>query len=364
VVLSGTLREFILADVMQLLTQQKVTGKLILNNGRIEGYIMFREGTVVNAARDKETFLSKLFHYLTTVQQQPKNKVRELFSTYEGKVADLTAYLEQREILSQQELESYAISVIEDIACSLFLWSSGNYRFDSMRAVDSLIPANASIAVENIVMEAMRRIDEWHRMREIITEESIFVQTGNEMKQAEYKSPLDDPSSFFYPLIDGTSSVKVISQDAFVSEYKIYESLYFLLQEDLIRPLSESVTQSIRAAILKKEQQNAMASAMQPLLSLIISTGCILVIILFSWLYRGVIFSKLHISSTIRKSKINFIVAEEHYQDALRFYQTESINSLPKNGELDCYPLITKKDKFFLSLKRGFDKSTSEQYNE
>lgn len=355
-VLSGTLREFILADVMQLLTQQKVTGKLSLNNGRVDGSIIFRDGNVVSAARDKETFSQKLYNYLTRIQNHPKNKTRELFSSYEGKIAELTLHLEKKEILAHNELEAYASSIIEDISCSLFLWSSGSYRFDSMPSVDHLVPAGISIPVENIVMEAMRRIDEWHRMREIITEENIFVHTENDPCMPKYSKPLDDPASFFYAVIDGISSVKSLSQDSFVSEYKIYESIYSLIQGDYIRPLSESITQTIRAALRKNEQENKAVPTAVPLVSILISTTIIIVIAVLSILFRGVLFSDLTIRHNVRKNETPINIAKEHLKDAILFHKSHSFTPLSEIDERYSYPMITKRDKKFLTIKkRGFD---------
>jgi hypothetical protein len=353
-VLSGTLREFILADVLQLLTQQKITGNLILSSGKEEGCIVFRNGNIVSASKGNETFSKLLFNYLVTVQQQQKNKVRELFSTYESKTAELTIYLENKNILTHEELESYATSVTLDIACSLFLWTSGQYRFDSLRSVDHLVPAGIEIPVENVIMEAMRRIDEWHRMREAITEETIFVQTDNEAGFQQFSSPSDDPSSWFYNMIDGTSEVRNLLKNAIFTDYKVYETLYFLYQEDLIRPLSDSITQSIHAAILKKEEES-QTTILQPLSTLLISTGLILLAILFSWLHRGAIFSQLNISSSIRKSEIDLLTAEEHYNDARRYFAVNSLNF--NEGELSSYSLITKKDKHLLSLKKKLGQS-------
>ena len=332
-VLSGTLREFILADVMQLLTQQKVTGKLSLNNGRVDGSIIFRNGNVVAASRDKETFSQKLYNYLTRIQNQPKNKTRELFSSYEGKIAQLTLHLEKKEILSHQELEAYATGIIEDVSCSLFLWSSGSYRFDSIPSVDHLVPAGISIPVENIVMEAMRRIDEWNRMREIITEDNIFVHTELDPGMPAYSGPLDDPASYFYAVIDGISSVKSLSQDSFVSEYKIYESIYSLIQGDFIRPLSESITQTIRAALRKNEQENKTAPTAVPLVSILISTTVIIIIVVMSIIYRGVLLSDLTIRNNVRKTETPINIAEEHLRDAVLFHKSHSFTSLSEIDE-------------------------------
>jgi len=346
------------------LTQQKITGKLILNNGHAEGFVVFRNGTIVAAFREQETFQAKLFFYLTEIMQQPKNKIRELFSSFEGKIADLTSYLENRGIISHQELESYAVGVTIDIACSLFLWKSGKYQFDSLNSVDHLIPAKIDIPVENVVMEAMRRIDEWQRMREVINEETIFIPTDTKPDMQTAEGPLDNPSIYFYHRIDGISAVKVLLNDAFLTEYKIYESLYSLIQDGLIQPLSESVTRSIRAAIQKKEQNKYTATIMPSMLSLLVTIGIILFLILFAWLFRGVILSKLNIRSSLIRNEIFMSIADNHYRDAARYFKAQTFSSAFRNNELLLFFSISEKDLSYLSLKRDFDKKAAEKYNE
>ena len=351
-VLSGTLREFILADVMQLLTQQKVTGKLTLSCEQQEGCIIFKNGDIVSATREQESFSGKLFNYLTAYQKQPKNKVRELFTKYKDNTAELSTYLESKGILTHDEIEMYAINVSIDIACSLFLWTSGHYQFDSLKSVDNFIPAGVGIPVENVVMEAMRRIDEWHRMHEAINEDTIFVQNELKVDLPEYNSPDDDPSIYLYNQIDGTRSVQEFLKDSFLTEYKIYETFYALVQSESIRSLSDTVTRSIKAALQKKEHEANVASAMPPMFSFIFSTVSILIIVLFSWLYRGAIHRELQIKSSVERSRTALRIAQQHQNDARLYFLVHSLYPTSQNDELQDYSLITKKDAGILSIKR------------
>ena len=63
-VLSGTLQEFILADIFQILAQQKATGRLILSDGPRRGLAVLQCGIIVSAEEDGETFRNKLVNYL------------------------------------------------------------------------------------------------------------------------------------------------------------------------------------------------------------------------------------------------------------------------------------------------------------
>ena len=354
-VLSGTLREFILADVMQLLTQQKITGKLILINGSSEGYIVFRNGTIVSAVREQEQFSTKLFYFLTEMRQQPKNKMRELFASYEGNLAGLTSLIETRGLLTHEELENYAVNVTIDITCSLFLWNRGHYRFDSMPSVEHLIPAGIDIPVENVVMEAMRRVDEWHRMREAITGETIFSRTGKGINLETDHDPINDPSPYFYHRIDGTTDMRKLLADSFLTEYKIYETLYQMMQDDLIHPLSDSITRSIRAAILKKDQDQSVATIFSPIVAIFISLGIVVLIVLLVILLRGVLFSSLIDESSALRSRLARQETFNHLHEAELFYRCTCISSPYSEDQLPDFFSLTGNEVKYISEKRDLE---------
>ena len=364
-VLSGTLREFILADVFQLLAQQKITGKLILNNGRNEGIVVFWNGTIVAAEKEDEKFTAKLFNYLIYSKQIPSIKVRELFASFEGDLAGLSSEILNRGLMSKQQMTSFAESVIEDVACSLFLWKAGTYRFNSMRSVDSLIPAGISIPVENIIMEAMRRIDEWHRMMEFITEETIFVRSQRKDDQRKGVSdPIQNPADYIYTCIDGTSPVKEFVKSSCLTEYKIYEALYYLVQHQKILPLSDRISQSVQAALQKKEREKSTTS-FSTLFSVLAVIGIILVVVLVVWiLFKGVLFPETTVSAYLNKYELPSSLAEEKVSIAYLQYRT-LFGTRPRSAkDLKMSGLINNQDLYYYSVKSRFDSEDTGVYNE
>ncbi|MCX7726582.1 MAG: DUF4388 domain-containing protein [Chitinispirillaceae bacterium] len=348
--ISGTLREFILADVMQLLAQQKITGKLILDNGKKEGYVFFKDGLVVSAMYEGESFQAKLFCFFTEIRQETKSKVREFFSKYEGRIAELTQYIENKGILAHEELYNYATNLIMDIACSFFFWKGGQYKFEALRTVDHLIPAGVSIPVENIVMEAMRRVDEWNRIRKNFNEETIFMHTDKKVDLSNFNNPLEKPELYLYLRIDGTTPVKDLLSDAFISEYRTYESINFLLTEGLIVPLPETVTQSIRAAIRKKEEEKYFGSpVLANLLSFLITAGCILIILVMSWLWKGVVLADLNVKAYLRKKSVETKIAERNFLEAKRYFSAKYMRYYPEDLKPEDFSGISKRDAFYLS---------------
>ena len=182
-VLSGTLREFILADVFQLLAQQKITGKLHLSSASEDGFVIFKIGVIVCAFKDTEHLETKLESYLLEMRKVNVHQFKAIMSAFKEDLHGLTNEIIAQSLMSVEEMSAFSLSIVEDITCSMFLWKSGSYRFSSMRSVDKLIPGNCTIPIENIVMEAMRRTDEWNRMLEHIKDETNFVIAGNTAPQ-------------------------------------------------------------------------------------------------------------------------------------------------------------------------------------
>jgi hypothetical protein len=260
-VLSGSLKEFILADVFNLLTQQKITGKLILTNDKREGNIVFKDGIIVGAECGEENLPNKFFNYLVDVKRNPSESLTQLFTAHAGHLGTLCSATLERNLLTIKELKRFAECCVEDMCCSLLMWSQGSYRFNSLRNVATQTSGFVSISAENIIMEGMRRADEWGRMQEYIKEEMIFVPSvkkGAAPGGADGEiDPAAMPEEYILSLLNGSNSVKAIVKSCCLCEYKVYESINMLIQAGRISALHQKYTQSIQAALKRKNDEEA-----------------------------------------------------------------------------------------------------------
>jgi len=292
-VLSGSIREFILADVFQLLAQQKITGKLVLDNGSSEGQVVFRNGLIAGAETNEERVSLKLFNYLTGIRRQSSRKARELFAAYEGDINATMNEIVRRNYMVQEEMDDFVNGIVEDLTCTLFLWKSGTYRFSSLKSVDTIAPINVAISTETIAMEGMRRLDEWMRMQEYIQNDTVFVPAEKKGTTIHMPSdPQNRPEEYIYRHIDGASTVGSIIHDTCLTEYHVYEALNELIKQKRIAPLSPRYSQSVKAAIEKKQRENKFLASGIPL-HLLTVAGIILIILFIGLImFRGVIFSE------------------------------------------------------------------------
>jgi hypothetical protein len=258
-VLSGTLKEFILADVFNLLTQQKITGRLDLTIGKREAGIVFKDGAIVGADDADENLSNKLFNYLVDVKRKAPERLSSLFGEHSGDLSVLASALLEHGLLTAQELKGFAEPCVEDICCSLLAWNEGTYNFNSHRNVAKFACGVVDISAENIIMEGMRRVDEWTRMREYITDEMVFAPVKGAGGASDGIDIVAAPEEYVLGLLDGVNTVKGIKASCCLCEYKVYESISVLLQSQRISVQQQKYSHSIQAALARKEAEVASA---------------------------------------------------------------------------------------------------------
>jgi hypothetical protein len=302
VVLKGSLREFILADIFNLIAQQKITGKLLLSTGEDEGVVAFKEGVIVGAVKGEERLTAKLFNLLTGVYHFSHDEMEGLFTSFEKNMSGLLSEVLRLNLLPRDILEPFAASVIEDICCSFFSWSKGTYYFSSLPYVDDVATSLASITVENITMEAMRRVDEWNRMEKLIRDDTVFVPTTrHDQESVQDIDPLTQRNEFVFSKVDGTSTVAMLFRMTCLTEYKVYESLNDLLSANRITPLSTRISQAVVAALEKKELEGRrVVRPLTTVAATLITLVVILAIIFIGKIFvQGVMLSDLEMKKRI-----------------------------------------------------------------
>jgi hypothetical protein len=309
VVLKGSLREFILADIFNLIAQQKITGKLLLSTDANEGIIIFKEGIVVGAIKGEEQLLTKLFNLLVGVYRYSQEEIRGIFVSCGNNVNNLFNEIIHLNLVRKDLLESFAVSVIEDITCSFFSWTKGSYHFTSVPYVDDVAASCVSISVENIIMEAMRRVDEWHRMEKLIRDDTVFVPNERHDKEAVKSiDPFLQGKTFVYSKIDGSSTASTIIHTSCLTEYKVYEALYALLNEKRITPLSTRISQSVVAALEKKELEEKTVTPSFTTIAAIVITAAMIITTLFIGrvLLHGLLFSAIEKNTRLSILEMSF----------------------------------------------------------
>jgi hypothetical protein len=235
--LRGSLREFELAEIFQLISRDAKTGQLVISHEGREAFVIFSQGAVVAAGNSDQNLQTLLSRYLKSIKRYSDQEVNELLYVCQGEMRLFSQELIKRNYLAQDELIALAQMGIEDLACSLFLWEDGNYRFDTLDSIHEYIIGGVTFPVDAITMEAMRRSDEWKRMRQHIKPDTVFSPV-QKVARPTTPAPLTDPSAYILSFVNGTATVSAICEQSLLLPYRVYETLFGLWQNSSIAPLA------------------------------------------------------------------------------------------------------------------------------
>jgi len=154
-----------LADILQWVSQGRKTGTLHITRGAVEKRVSFMGGSIHSSwSNDPRESLGQFLvrERLITEEQLFRTLLRQ-----ETEGRPLGALLVEHGPLSDADLLRMLEHKAEETIYDLFHWNEGHFEFkDGELRRDVPFPVN--LDVTSVIMEGVRRIDEWERMREII----------------------------------------------------------------------------------------------------------------------------------------------------------------------------------------------------
>ena len=173
--LAGTLEDFSLADIFQLIGLQKKTGTLTLKRDEEEVVILFENGMVVGAEANTHKFEDQLGRVLVSTQAISQRELDLVLEVQRKTLQRLGQILVQKSYLQPKDLSEALHSQILQIIFRLFLWTSGSYHFEQERYVDYDHAFFSPITSESILMEGVRRMDEWPLIKRVLPDFQVYV---------------------------------------------------------------------------------------------------------------------------------------------------------------------------------------------
>jgi hypothetical protein len=238
--LEGNLRDFDLPDIFQLIAKQKKTGVLNIASGESQGAVMFARGDIVFARKTGENVQTMLANFLIVIKRLSRDEVAELMLPDKRSLQACISDLVTRNYCTAAELEEVWRMGIEDIACSLFLWDEGSFRFEADDAAGKESFNNITFSTEAVTMEAMRRIDEWKVMREFFDEQTVFL-PADPAALADLAAQNAQCAHILH-LLNGRRTIADISRRSFLAIFRIHEYLFDLWKKNqIVQAQSETV---------------------------------------------------------------------------------------------------------------------------
>ncbi len=225
------------SDLLQWVSQSRKSGTLSVEGKPYNKKIYFRDGLV--AAASSENPKEYLGYYLVGWEYVAEDELDELRDMQEQHGTLLGELLVIIGRLSREKLQHILQVKTEESIYELFLWQEGDFRF-----LENILPARKfqplNLPVEMIILEGVRRMDEWARCRELIPDESWIPS----LVRAVDVEQLGEIELNILREINGQNSIERIALTNRMASFHVLMFIYQGMTHDLfeIRPPEDEIT--------------------------------------------------------------------------------------------------------------------------
>jgi hypothetical protein len=171
VALRGTLKDFGIADIFQLIGHQGKTGTLAVRQRDQEVNVHFLTGSVVRAESSTRQKRELLGAILVRAEVVTDAQLASALETQKKTLRRLGDILVESGAIDQKTLKIFAKLQTTETIYRLFLWDGGTYEFTQTESTGD--EDAEPIRSESVLMEGFRQVDEWPQIRRKITGYSI-----------------------------------------------------------------------------------------------------------------------------------------------------------------------------------------------
>jgi hypothetical protein len=166
--LKGTLKDFGIADILQLIGQQQKTGVLYIKSKVEEVEVTFLEGQVMRALSKTRQSRERLGAMLVSCALLTQDQLDEALDIQKRTLKRLGDILVAEGRVTAQQLREMTQLQTTETVYKLFSWNNGTYEF-VQQDVEHDPAQGLPIRPESVLMEGFRRIDEWPMIRRRVT---------------------------------------------------------------------------------------------------------------------------------------------------------------------------------------------------
>ncbi|MGE5344427.1 MAG: DUF4388 domain-containing protein [Acidithiobacillales bacterium] len=251
--ISGSLRTMQFSELLQWLSTGLKTGTLIVRGAPGEKRVYFQQGKIISSSSTVEReFLGRFlvgFGFITEEELLRALQVQQESKVLLGKILVMIGAIREEELADLLRLK--AAETIYDV----FLWEDGSFAF-----LDGEIPALAMVTIASevtgIVMEGLRRYDEWQRIRGRISSLRDVPAVLIPLEEG-----LNDREKMILSAIDGVRSIEQIASQTHNPDFHVAKFVYDLLESGHVQLVGETEMERTSPERLEAELQAEIASS-------------------------------------------------------------------------------------------------------
>jgi hypothetical protein len=279
--LEGTIKDFGLPDIFQLIGLQRKTGLLTLTNEKDEETVTvtFENGMVVMADSSARRLEDRLGNVLVKQGKISRPRLEEALEVQKQTLQRLGHILSTGSAITQKDLRDALQVQVSQIVFRVFRWRDGRYQFSPSDNVDYDRENFNPMSADFILMEGIRMVDEWPIIEKKIPSFDIvfrpvvdpsMIQVGatepdesgsGDVKRgtpaATGKIRLSPDEDRVFRKVDGVRTVQAIIDGTGAAEFEVCRTLFDFLNRNLITAEGRGAT-----PVLHHERDGRPASSL------------------------------------------------------------------------------------------------------
>jgi hypothetical protein len=284
--LEGSIKEFSLPDIFQLIGLQRKTGILHLTSGDKEAVtIGFEGGRVVHADSEVKRLEARLGRLLVKQDKLTPARLEQALRTQEATLQRLGHVLVSTKAITSADLEHALQVQVSQAVFQAFRWRDGDFKFTATESVEYDRDAFRPLSADFILMEGIRMVDEWPTIeRKIPSMDLVFrhaaeaysmlIETGPPPPGDERPDVvrLGSSEARVFERVDGERTVQALVDETGLGDFEVCRSLCELLDRQIIEPAGRTEAIESQAPLLAQSASRPWLQWLPALAGLLVVT--------------------------------------------------------------------------------------------
>jgi hypothetical protein len=238
--LVGNIRDFGLSDFLYLVDRGYKTGCLHLTRGDENASLYFDKGKLTTAV--SRGYLAPSADLLVGKGKLTPQQVSEAAQAQRNNGgSNLSHILVQYKFIAHDDIQRVLQQHIEESVYTLFGWPEGDFRFEQNQHPEpDMLVMPTPLAVEHLIMEGVRRIDEWGRIKDRIPSTDLVVRFLDQPIEKTRGINLAPEEWRVFARINGKDTLAEIARKTGMTEFDVCRIVYGFLVAGLVEVMKKA----------------------------------------------------------------------------------------------------------------------------
>ncbi len=232
--MQGSLSEFRLAEILQLVAVQQKTGLLRLSQNTKTVTFYFELGVLIATRDRRHLAYDPLLDYLLRVGWIHPETGGFLRTRVEESRQDIADIIVADRYMTEEDLHAALEDLAQELVHTTFGWREGTYQFVSGEETLAGLHNRIQLKIDSILMEGARRADEWPRLLEKLPGPDVVLDLSGGATSA-----MGSRAHAVLNLVQGAMRLGDLVRVAKVPEYETYEIVAQAVDAGLVRILEK-----------------------------------------------------------------------------------------------------------------------------